>query len=86
MTIEETIQAAVDRAVDRKLASVDAKLDQLLAGQAPRWLTVAEAAEALSCHQHTVRRMVKKGQLTYKRVGNGVRIDARSLQGAGGRG
>lgn len=84
MTVEEAIVAAVERAVDRRLAGVEQQLAALVAAQPPRMLTIAEAAEALGCHPNTVSRMVKAGQLVYKRVGRAVRIDSRSLNGAGG--
>jgi excisionase family DNA binding protein len=85
MTIEETLEAAVVRAVDRHMGAIREALARLERGQAPQFVTVAQAAEALECHQNTIRRMVEAGQLRYKRVGRGIRIDASSLHGAGGR-
>lgn len=38
-------------------------------------LSVAELADALSVNQLTIRRMVKRGQLTAVRIGRAVRFD-----------
>jgi excisionase family DNA binding protein len=84
LTIEESIDAAVSRALDRHLGAIREALSRLEHAQPPRLLTVAQAAEAMGCHAKTVRRMVEAGQLVYKRVGRALRIDARSLHGAGG--
>lgn len=85
-TLEEVVDQAVERALDRHMAGIRAQLEQLVAATPPRYLTIAQAADAMGCHRNTVHRMVKAGQLVYKRVGRAVRIDARSLQGAGGQG
>jgi excisionase family DNA binding protein len=84
MSIDDTIEAAVARAIDRHLGAIRADLAELKRGQAPQYLTVDQAAAALECHPNTVRRMVADGQLRYKRVGRGIRIDGGSLHGAGG--
>lgn len=84
MTIEETLEAAVQRAVDRNMGGIREELAAIKRAMPARFVTVAQAAEMLGCHQNTVRKMVADGQLRYKRVGRGVRIDASSLHGAGG--
>lgn len=87
MTIEESIESAVQRALAQHVGAIRADIADLRRSLPPRMLTIAQAAEALGCHKNTVRRMVKAGQLVYKVVGlgrNGVRIDASSLHGAGG--
>jgi excisionase family DNA binding protein len=87
LTIEESIDSAVQRALDRHMGGLREELAELKRALPPRFVTIAQAAEALGCHKNTVRRMVKAGQLKYKHVGvgrNGIRIDASSLHGAGG--
>jgi excisionase family DNA binding protein len=85
MTIEETIEEAVARAVERNMAGIREDVAAIRSALPPRMLTIAQAAEALGCCKSTVRRMVKAGAVKYKVVGlgrNGIRIDASSLQGA----
>ena len=84
MSIDDTIEAAVARAIDRHMGAIRADIADLKRGQAPQYLSVDQAAAALGCHPNTVRRMVTNGQLRYKRVGRGIRIDGSSLHGAGG--
>jgi len=85
MNLDEMLADAVERAVDRHLASIRDGIAQLLRNQPPAMLTVAQAADALGCHPNTIRRMIDAGQLEYKRVGKaGLRINAASLHGAGG--
>jgi excisionase family DNA binding protein len=86
MTVEESIEVAVQRALDRHLAAIRESLARLEQSQPPKMMTIAEAAASLGCHPNTVRRMIKTGQLSYRRIGgrgSGVRIDAKSLHGAG---
>jgi len=87
MTLEDAIESTVARVCDRYMGRILESLRRLESATPPRMVTVAQAAEALCCSKATVRRMVKDGRLTYKVIGlgrNGIRIDASSLQGAGG--
>jgi len=43
-------------------------------------LTVAEAAELLSCHENTIRREIKRGKLKAAKVGNDWRISLADLE------
>lgn len=86
MTIEESIESAVQRAVDRHMGGIREEIAGLKRALPPQFVTIIQASEILGCHPNTIRRMVKAGRLVYKRVGigrNGIRIDASSLHGAG---
>ncbi len=44
-----------------------------------RLLTVDEAAEILSCHPKTIRRLLAAGKLEGGKIGSSVRITSKSL-------
>jgi excisionase family DNA binding protein len=48
---------------------------------ARRWLTVTEAAEALSLSERTIRRRCTDGSLPSRRIGRVWRVDGRALDG-----
>ena len=45
-----------------------------------RWITVAEAAEYLSIHPVTCRRLIDRDEIPATRVGRSVRVDLRKLE------
>ena len=44
-----------------------------------RWITVQDAADYLSIHPVTCRRLIDQGRIPASRVGRSVRIDLREL-------
>lgn len=44
-------------------------------------LKVAEAAQYLNCHPHTLRKLIREGKLSVTRLGpRSIRIDQRDLE------
>lgn len=51
---------------------------------APTWISIARAAEILSCSTKTVRRKISSGELPARRIGaRMIRIDAADLDALG---
>jgi excisionase family DNA binding protein len=48
-------------------------------GDSPKWLTVDQAAERLSCSSDAVRMRVKRGRLEHRRQGRRVYVSAESV-------
>lgn len=45
-----------------------------------RWITVAQAAEYLSIHPVTCRRLIDRGKIPASHVGRSVRVDFKKLE------
>lgn len=49
------------------------------AGLVPKLLTIAQAAEEMTCSRRTIWRLAGRGELRIVRLGRAVRIDAASI-------
>lgn len=45
-----------------------------------RWITVAQAAEYLSIHPVTCRRLIDRGKIPASHIGRSVRVDFKKLE------
>ena len=45
----------------------------------PAYVTVSEASRILGCDPRTVRVMMKRGELRYRRIGKHYRVDLESI-------
>lgn len=82
-TLDESLRAAVAAAVQPladELRAVRTELAALRAGQAPRLVTVAEAAEHAHVSPCTLRRWERAGVVRSVRRGRRVLVDLSSLQ------
>jgi excisionase family DNA binding protein len=79
LTLEEVVEGAVCRAVDKSLGALRDEMAALRARIPPRLVSVAEAAEATGLCQKTVRRKIAEGRLSAKRVGRRVLVDLSAL-------
>lgn len=80
MTLDQALRDAVAEAVaplERRLRDLQARLEHTLP---PQFVSVMQAAELLGCARCTVDEMVKRGELTPKRVGRRVLIDVAQLR------
>jgi excisionase family DNA binding protein len=75
--IVKALQPIVEKAV--KTAVAEAVAEKSPPESIPRLLSVDEAAERLSIHAVSVRRLIAKGQLKGIRVLGALRIDQRDL-------
>ena len=75
LPFEEVIEAAVERAVERKLGRLEEVLAALVTRLPVRLLTVGEAAAELGVCEKTILRRVRDGELAHRRVGRSIRID-----------
>ena len=65
-----------------KMEALDAKLSRVLAALPPRFISLKEAAGALSVDVQTVRAMCDRGELVWRRCGRRIVVDASSLRPA----
>lgn len=50
---------------------------------APRYVTLEEAAEYLRLSRDTVRRMIRRQELSARKVGRSIRVEVASLEAVG---
>lgn len=50
---------------------------------APRYVTLEEAAEYLRLSRDTVRRMIRRQELSARKVGRSIRVEVSSLEAVG---
>ena len=86
MNLDGALAAVVRRAVEDGLGelranvrSLAAKVEQLRRALPPQLIPVQEAAHRLGLSHATIRRMVKRGDLPYRRFGRSVRVDLTAL-------
>jgi excisionase family DNA binding protein len=69
----EALRALVAELVDEQVAR---RLDELNRENGPRWLTLEQAAEKLSCSPDAVRMRVRRGRLTHRYQGRRLYVSA----------
>jgi hypothetical protein len=67
-------------AILAELRAVRAELADVRASLPPRMISLADAAEALSVDAQTARAMCDRGELTWRRCGRRIVVDAASLR------
>lgn len=81
MSVEDSIAAAVERAVAPLVAEVR-QLRQVVE-QHGRFLTVADAAAQLEVSTRTLRRWISAGTISVVRRGRCIRVDLASVKATG---
>ena len=71
---------AIAELVDERVAQA---LKAASARHGPRWLTVEQAAERLSCSPDAVRMRVKRGRLEHRRQGRRIYVSGESVDRIG---
>lgn len=67
-------------AVLRELRALRAKVAGLRAGAAVQLVTVEQAAEVLGVSVSSIRRMMRRGDPPYRRLGRSIRVDLAGLR------
>lgn len=70
--------AALEEYVNERIADALTTVTPKANGD-PRWLTVAQAAERLSCSPDAIRMRVKRGRLDHRRQGRRLYVSAASV-------
>jgi excisionase family DNA binding protein len=78
VTLEETIQAAVAREIDRALVELRRLLAELPAKDS--YLPVRDAAKLAAVHPDTIRAWMKAGQLPAHYAGRELRVKLKELE------
>jgi excisionase family DNA binding protein len=71
--LREALRPLVRQLVDEELAS---RLDELDRENGPRWLTLKQAAQRLSCSPDAVRMRVRRGRLEHRYQGRRLYVSA----------